>query len=83
MAKPTFTALKNVLEQADLILATAPALPENRTAACRELLQTALALTNDLRQEAATAAVAMGRKGGKMHCTSPTTTFAAFIAPSA
>jgi hypothetical protein len=66
MAKqPTFTALRNVLEQADHILATAPALPENRTAACRELLQTALALANDLKEQAAAAAIVMGRKGDK------------------
>ncbi|MGD0902228.1 MAG: hypothetical protein ABR924_04720 [Terracidiphilus sp.] len=31
-------ALKNLLSQVDRILATAPALPENRTTACRELL---------------------------------------------
>ena len=42
------TALKNLLSQADRILETAPALPENRTEACRELLGTALALTDDL-----------------------------------
>ena len=42
------TALKNLLSQADRILETSPALPENRTGACRELLGTALALTDDL-----------------------------------
>jgi hypothetical protein len=58
--------LKNLISQADRILATAPDLPENRTAACRELLGAALALTDDcLRQDRpAAAAVTLGRKGG-------------------
>jgi len=58
--------LKNILTQADLILATAPALPENRTGACRELLSTALALCDDLLKEskAITPAALLGSKGG-------------------
>jgi hypothetical protein len=60
------TALKNLIFQADLILATAPELPENRTAAARESLGAALALADDLLKESSptTAAVALGRKGG-------------------
>jgi len=60
------TALKNLLSQADRILETSPALPENRTGACRELLGTALALTDDLIKQSATttSAALMGRKGG-------------------
>jgi|ERR1035437_7929627 hypothetical protein len=60
-------ALKNLLSQADLILATVPELPENRTGACRELLTAALALTDDLLKEskaATPAAAVLGRKGG-------------------
>jgi hypothetical protein len=59
-------ALKNMLTQADLILATAPSLPENRTEACRELLSTALALCDDLLKEskAITPAALLGSKGG-------------------
>ena len=57
-------SLKNLLTQADRILETAPALPQNRTAACRELLQAALALTNDLLKQSITTAAIMGRKGG-------------------
>jgi hypothetical protein len=57
-------SLKNMLTQADLILSTAPALPQNRTASCRELLQAALALTNDLLKQSITTAAIMGRKGG-------------------
>jgi hypothetical protein len=60
-------ALKNLLTEADLILATTPALPENRTAACRELLSAALALTGDLLKESkavAPAAALLGSKGG-------------------
>ncbi len=58
--------LKSLLSQADHILATAPELPENRTAACRELLTAALALSDDLLKESrpAIAAATLGRKGG-------------------
>jgi hypothetical protein len=45
-------ALKNMIAEADLILETLPALPENRTARCRELLKSALALTDDLIKQA-------------------------------
>jgi hypothetical protein len=58
------TALKNLLSQADRILETSTALPENRTAACRELLATALSLTDDLLKHSATPAALMGSKGG-------------------
>ena len=57
-------SLKNLLTQADRILETAPALLQNRTAACRELLQAALALTDDLLKQSITTAAIMGRKGG-------------------
>jgi len=58
-------ALKNMIAEADHILATIPPLPESRTARCRELLTSALALTNDLlKQSKMTAAAALGRKGG-------------------
>jgi hypothetical protein len=58
--------LKNLISQADRILATSPELPENRTAACRELLSAALALTDDLRKQSSVVASAavLGRKGG-------------------
>ena len=58
--------LKNLISQADRILATAPELPENRTAACREVLGAALALTDDLLKQASptTSAALLGRKGG-------------------
>jgi hypothetical protein len=60
------TTLKNLIGQADRILATAPDLPENRTAAAREALTAAMALADDLLrlERPATAAVALGRKGG-------------------
>jgi hypothetical protein len=59
------TALKNLLSQANRILATAPELPENRTAAARESLAAAIALADDLlRQAKMPAAAALGRKGG-------------------
>jgi hypothetical protein len=40
-------SLKKLLSEADLILSTTE-VPENRTARCRELLRSALALTDDL-----------------------------------
>ena len=64
MAKQELTALQSLLEQADLILSTTSPLPENRTAALRELLQAALAITGDLVTQSATHAAVMGRKGG-------------------
>jgi hypothetical protein len=57
-------ALKNLLSETDHILSTVE-LPENRTARCRELLQVALSLTDDLiSQDKLPAAKALGRKGG-------------------
>ena len=57
-------ALKNMLSEIDLILATTE-LPQNRTARSRELLKAALALTDDLiSQSKLSAASVMGRKGG-------------------
>jgi hypothetical protein len=58
-------ALKNLISETDLILSTTASLPENRTPRCRELLGTALALTDDLlKQERIAPAVALGHKGG-------------------
>jgi hypothetical protein len=62
------TALKNLISQADRFLATAPELPENRTAVARESLAAALALTDDLLKQSSTvtSAAILGRKGGSM-----------------
>jgi hypothetical protein len=60
------TTLKKLLSETDVILSTAE-LPENRTARCRELLNAALALTDDLiNQTRLSAAVTLGRKGGSV-----------------
>jgi len=60
-------ALKNLLSETDQILATTPELPENRTARCRELLASALALADDLlSQSKQSAAISLGRKGGSV-----------------
>jgi hypothetical protein len=60
------SALRKLITETDLILSTT-ILPENRTARCRELLQTALALTNDLiKQTKLPAAAILGRKGGSV-----------------
>ena len=62
-------ALKNMLSEIDLILATTE-LPQNRTARSRELLRAALALTDDLiSQSKLSAASVMGRKGGAVMAT--------------
>src|SRR2546425_8809459 len=59
-------ALKNLIAETDLILSTT-ALPENRTARCRELLKSALALTDDLlKQTKLPAAAILGRRGGSI-----------------
>jgi hypothetical protein len=61
------SALKNIISETDELLATLPPLPQNRTARCRELLASALALTDDLLKQAKTpSAVALGRKGGSV-----------------
>jgi len=52
LIKAHLEALKNMIAQVGLILETAPPLPENRTARCRELLQAVLALSDDLLSEA-------------------------------
>jgi len=63
--RQSLQALRNLISDADLILETTPALPQNRTAACREALRAALALTDDLlKQGKMTAAAVLGHKGG-------------------
>jgi hypothetical protein len=58
------STLKNLLSETDLILSTTE-LPENRTARCRELLRSALAMTDDLlTQDKLPAARILGHKGG-------------------
>ena len=58
-------ALKSLIAEADLILETTPPLPQNRTAAARESLRAALALTDDLLgQSKMSPAAVLGHKGG-------------------
>ena len=60
------TTLKKLLSETDVILSTAE-LPENRTARCRELVNAAIALTDDLiNQTRLSAAATLGRKGGSV-----------------
>ena len=64
--RQSLLALKELLEQTDLLLETTTPLPENRTTVCRENLSAALALTDDLLgQLKKTAAEVLGSKGGK------------------
>jgi len=66
-SRTELAALKNMIAETDLILATLPPLPDNRTARCRELLASAVALTDDLISQAKMpAAKALGRKGGSV-----------------
>ncbi len=54
-----------MIAEVDLILETAPPLPENRTKASREILKAALALADDLlKNSRLTAAAVLGHKGG-------------------
>lgn len=63
----SLATLKKLLAETDLILETLPPLPENRTARCRELLSTALALTDDLlKQTKLPAAAILGSRGGSV-----------------
>jgi len=63
--RKSLQALRNLISEADLILETSPALPQNRTAAARESLRAALVLTDDLlKQGKMTPAAVMGHKGG-------------------
>jgi len=62
--KASVGALRNLIEETDLILSTTTPLPENRTARCRELLRSALALVSDIGAESESAAAQLGRKGG-------------------
>jgi hypothetical protein len=45
-------ALQNMLGELETLISTTTALPENRTARCVELLQTAKALMNDMMKRA-------------------------------
>jgi hypothetical protein len=64
-SRTELNALRNLITEADLILETSPALPQNRTGAARENLRAALAITNDLiEQSRLTPAVVLGSKGG-------------------
>jgi len=63
--KAELATLRRLISEADHTLATTPPLPQNRTAATREILASALALADDLLKHAKSpAAAALGRKGG-------------------
>jgi hypothetical protein len=63
--RASIEALKNMLSEVDLILSTTDPLPENRTARCRELLSSSLALADDLNNQGRTKpAEVLGHKGG-------------------
>jgi hypothetical protein len=62
-------ALRNLISEADLILKTSPALPENRTQSARALLCAGIALIEDfIEQSKLSPAVSLGRKGGTVNC---------------
>jgi hypothetical protein len=59
------TALRNLIEEAELILSTTE-LPEGRAVRCLEILTSAKALTDDLLTQAKAPAASLGRKGGSV-----------------
>lgn len=64
-SRTELNALRNLISEADLILETTPPLPQNRTAAARDNLRTALALVDDLiGQTRLNAAAVLGKRGG-------------------
>jgi hypothetical protein len=64
--KSELAALRNLLSQTHRILATAD-MPQDRTARCRELLRSAIAITDDLlRQTKLPAAAILGKRGGSV-----------------
>jgi hypothetical protein len=66
-SRVSLTTLRKLISETDLILATTD-LPEGRTARCRELLASAIALADDLiaQSKPSPAAAALGRKGGSV-----------------
>lgn len=65
--RSSLQALRDLIEQASLLLETTPDLPQNRMAACREDLAAALALADDLLSQAKAKtppAAILGHKGG-------------------
>jgi len=63
-SRAELVTLKNLLSEADLLLSTTE-LPEGRAVRCRELLRSAVMLTDDLLKHVKTPAAALlGRKGG-------------------
>ncbi len=64
LTRTELRTIKNLLMEADLILTTVD-LPEGRAVRCRELLRSALALSDDLLNQAKLPAAAMlGSRGG-------------------
>jgi hypothetical protein len=65
-SRVSLTTLRKLISETDLILSTTE-LPENRTARCRELLASAIALADDLLSHAKPSpAATLGRKGGSV-----------------
>lgn len=66
--RSSLQTLKRLISEVDLILETTAPLPENRTARSRELLRTALALTDDIltqnSKSGKSPAAILGSKGG-------------------
>jgi len=63
--RASLLALRGLIADTDLTLETIPALPQNRTAHCRENLRAALALADDLlKQQRMTPAAVLGHRGG-------------------
>lgn len=65
--RASIEALKNMLEEIDLLISTTVPLPESRTSAARDLLRSAMALADDLlKEQRSNPAAIMGHKGGSV-----------------
>jgi len=67
--RDSLRALRSLIEQADLILETAPPLSQNRSTAARENLRAALALADDIIAQAKSKdspAATLGSRGGSV-----------------
>lgn len=51
--RQSLEALRNMIEQVELLVSTTEPLPENRTPRCLELLKASLALVDDIDRQAA------------------------------
>lgn len=62
--RDSLQALKNMLEETELLISTTDPLPENRTPAALDLLKSSQALIDDMLKHSPKPAAVLGHKGG-------------------